>query len=132
VGSAPGDDADAVTWRSADAATWERVEGGELAGPLNQSAAGVTVGDDVIVAVGSTDLGGGGDAAAWTSADAGTWARSVHDENIFGGDQAQQMTDVASVGGLVVAVGWSGSTPESRDSAVWVADLAGGSARSRL
>ncbi len=132
VGSTSGDDEDAVTWRSADGATWERVEGDDLAGPLDQGASGVTVGDDVIVAVGTTNLGGGGDAAAWTSADAGTWARSAHDENVFGGDQTQQMTDVASVGALVVAVGWSGSTPESRDSAVWVADLAGGSARSRL
>jgi hypothetical protein len=132
VGSAPGAGEDAVTWRSADGTAWERREGDDLAGPLNQAAAGVTVGDDVIVAVGATDLGGGGDAAAWTSADAGTWGRSAHDENVFGGDQTQQMADVAAVGGLVVAVGWSGSTPESRDGAVWVADVAGGSARSRL
>ena len=34
--------------------------------------------------------------------------------------------------GLVVAVGWSGSSPDSRDAAAWVADQAGGSARSRL
>ncbi len=133
VGSTAGDTGrDTVTWRSANGSTWQRLEGDDLAGPLDQGAGGVTVGDGVIVAVGATNLGGGGDAAAWTSADAGTWARSAHDENTFGGDQDQQMTDVASVGGLVVAVGWSGSTPELRDGAVWVADLAGGSARSRL
>jgi len=132
VGSTETDGTDAVTWRSADATTWERMQGDDLAGPLDQDLAGVTVGDDVIVAVGATDLGGGLDAAAWTSADAGAWGRSAHNEGIFGGDQAQRMADVASIGGLVVAVGWSGSSPDSRDAAAWVADQAGGSARSRL
>ena len=132
VGSAPGDGREGVAWRSAGATTWERVEGGELAGPLDQEMAGVTVGDGVIVAVGTTDLGGGVDAAAWTSADAGTWARSGHDENVFGGDQAQRMVDVAALGTLVVAVGWSGSSAEDRDAGVWVADLSGGSGRSPL
>ncbi|CAN5184483.1 hypothetical protein BH24ACT1_BH24ACT1_05900 [soil metagenome] len=132
VGSTVGEGLDAVSWQSIDGTTWERMEGDDLAGPLNQELAGVTVGDDILVAVGATDLGGGGDAAAWTSADAGAWSRSEHDENVFGGDQDQRMVDVASVGGLVVAVGWSGSSPESRDAAVWIANLAGGSARSRL
>jgi hypothetical protein len=132
VGSTETDGTDAVTWRSADATTWERMQGDDLAGPLDQDLAGVTVGDDVIVVVGATDLGGGLDAAAWTSADAGVWGRSAHNEGIFGGDQAQRMADVASIGGLVVAVGWSGSSPDSRDAAAWVADQAGGSARSRL
>ena len=132
VGSSGGEGEDAITWRSAEGTAWERVEGDDLAGPLDQDLAGVTVGEEIIVAVGATDLGGGLDAAPWTSTDAATWARSPHDEGIFGGDQAQRMADVASVGGLVVAVGWSGSSPDSRDAAVWVADQAGGSARSNL
>ncbi len=42
------------------------------------------------------------------------------------------MTAVAAQEGMVVAVGWSGSTPESRDAAVWVAELRGGGGRSNL
>lgn len=132
VGNGPGDGADAVTWRSTDALSWERSEGGELAGPLNQGAAGVDAGGSVVVAVGTTDLGGGGDASAWTSSDAATWGRSLHDEMVLGGDQDQAMLDVTSRSGRVVAVGWSGSSPDQRVAAVWTADLAGGSARSRL
>ena len=132
VGSTAGDDLDAASWHSADGTTWARAEGDDLTGPSDQQLAGVTTGDDVIVAVGATNLGGGGDAAAWTSGSAGTWSRSAHDENVFGGDQAQHMADVASVGNLAVAVGWSGSGPESRDAAVWTTDLAGGRARSPL
>lgn len=132
VGSTGGDGLDAASWRSGDGTTWTRAEGEALSGPFDQQLAGVTAGDGVMVAVGGTDLGGGGDAAAWTSGSDGTWTRSAHDENVFGGDQIQYMTDVASVGNLVVAVGWSGSSPEARDAAVWTTDLAGGRARSPL
>ena len=132
VGSTGGDGLDAASWRSDDGTTWARAEGDDLSGPFDQQLAGVTTGDEVMVAVGGTHMGGGGDAAAWTSGSDGTWRRSAHDENVFGGDQVQHMTDVASVGNLVVAVGWSGSNPEARDAAVWTTDLAGGRARSPL
>lgn len=132
VGSTGGDGLDAASWRSGDGTTWARAEADDLSGAFDQQLAGVTTGDEVMVAVGGTDLGGGGDAAAWTSGSDGTWSRSAHEENVFGGDQAQHMTDVASVGNLVVAVGWSGSSPEARDAAVWTTDLAGGRARSPL
>ena len=132
VGSTGGDGLDAASWHSADGTTWTRSEGEELTGPSDQQLAGVTTSDEVVVAVGGTDLGGGRDAAAWISSSAGTWSRSAHHENVFGGDQAQHMADVASVGNLVVAVGWSGSSPESRDAAVWTTDVAGGRARSPL
>lgn len=133
VGSTGGDGLEGMVWRSGDAAAWEGVEGGELSGPLDQELAAVAVVEEVAVAVGRTNLGGGDDAAAWASGDGGiTWTRSPHLEEVFGGDQAQRMLDLATLEGLVVAVGWSGSTPEARDAAVWITDLAGGGASSNL
>lgn len=132
VGSAPADGLDAVVWRSGDAGAWERQEGGELAGPLDQELVAVAIGEERAVAVGHTDVGGGDDAAAWSSTDGVAWVRSDHDEELFGGDQAQRMIDVAVEGTTAVAVGWSGSSPASRDSAVWVTDLRGGGSRSNL
>lgn len=127
AGSTGGDGLDAVTWRSPDGKTWERVEGGELAGPLDQEVFGLAFGDGVLVAVGRANLGGGDDAAAWASADGASWARTPHDENVFGGDGAQRMADVAVRGSTAVAVGSSGS-----DAAAWVTDMSAGGARSRL
>ena len=132
VGSAGGDGADAVIWRSPDGRSWERHEGKELVGPLDQELHSVAASEAMAVAVGRTNLGGGDDAAAWSSTDGATWARSAHDEELFGGDQAQRMVDVAVRGTTTVAVGWSGSAPDSRDAAVWVSELRGGGARGNL
>ncbi len=133
VGSSNGEGLDAAVWRSADARQWSGAGGDELGGPLDQELAAVTQGDDLMVVVGRTNRGGGDDAAAWASEDGGvTWTRSSHAEHVFGGDQAQAMLDVAVWEGLVVAVGTSGSTPEARDGAVWITELAGGGARAAL
>jgi hypothetical protein len=135
VGAAGGEGADGAVWRLdlGSAGGWEGAEATELGGPLDQELAAVTESEGLLVAVGRSTLGGGDDAAAWASSDGGaTWVRSPHLEEVFGGDQAQRMLDVATSEGLVVAVGWSGSTPESRDAAVWITDLAGGGARSNL
>ena len=132
VGSTAGDGLDAAVWRSADGRTRERVTGDDLSGHADQELAAVTAGDDLAVVVGRSDRGGGDDAAAWASNDGAAWARAPHDENVFGSDQAQRMAAVAAQEGMVVAVGWSGSTPESRDAAVWVAELRGGGGRSNL
>lgn len=132
VGSMAGNGLDAAVWRSDDGSTWAGIGGDELGGLLDQELAGVVAGEEVHVAVGRTNRGGGDDAAAWASDDGLTWVRSPHAEHIFGGDQAQRMLDVASIGGLVVAVGTSGSTPEASDGAVWITDLAGGGARANL
>ncbi len=133
AGSSDGDGLDAALWRSTDAREWSGVDEDDLGGPLDQELAAVTVGEDLMVAVGRTNLGGGDDAAAWASDDGGTtWNRSIHAEHVFGGDQAQRMLDVVSWEGLVVAVGISGSTPEARDGAVWVTESAGGGARAAL
>ncbi|HUF32459.1 MAG TPA: hypothetical protein VMN58_04525 [Acidimicrobiales bacterium] len=123
VGAAPGADGglDAVTWRLAGT-IWERSQDGHLAGPADQALLGVALSDVVALAVGHTSFGGGDDAASWSSADAGTWVRTTHDEAVLGGDQAQRMEGVAVLGTTAVAVGWSGSTPEARDAVVWVAD----------
>lgn len=132
VGSSPGDGLDAVVWRSPDGLSWERDEGEALAGPLDQELAAVAIGEAMTVAVGRTNVGGGDDAAVWSSTEGSPWLRSAHDEELFGGDQAQRMVDVAVEGTTAVAVGWSGSSPASRDAAVWVSDLRGGGARANL
>ena len=133
VGSSAADGLDAELWRSADGLAWSKAGGDDRGGPLDQELAAVSAGAEIMVAVGRTNLGGGDDAAAWLSDDDGaTWTRSPHAEHVFGGDQAQRMLDVAIWEGLVLAVGYSGSTPESRDAAVWTADLAGGGGRSDL
>ncbi len=132
VGATGGDGSDAVVWRSPDGGAWERQEGEELAGPLDQALEAVAVSEAMAVVVGRTNLGGGDDAAAWSSTDGAAWARSAHDEELFGGDQAQRMVDVAVRGGRAVAVGWSGSAPGARDAAVWVSELRGGGARGNL
>ncbi|HSH23418.1 MAG TPA: hypothetical protein VK975_05075 [Acidimicrobiales bacterium] len=132
VGSAVSADLDAGVWRSAGGGSWERQEGDELVGPLDQEATAVARGEELAVAVGRSNLGGGDDAAVWSSADGLTWVRSTHDEELFGGDQAQRMLDVAVQGTTAVAVGWSGSSPETRDAAVWLSDLRGGGSRANL
>lgn len=132
AGSAAADGLDAAVWRRSEGPSWERQEGGELSGPLDQELAAVAVGDALAVAVGATNLGGGDDAAVWSSADGAAWVRSIHDEELFGGDQAQRMLDVGVQGTTAVAVGWSGSSPASRDAAVWVSELRGGGARAQL
>lgn len=133
VGSTGGDGLDPVAWRSVDGAVWERVEGDGLSEPLDQELTAVAMGEGMAVAVGRSNLGGGDDAAAWGSSDGAGWVRSPHDEEVLGGDAAQVMAGVAvAAGAPAVAVGWSGSAPESRDAAVWVTDLQGGGARSRL
>lgn len=132
VGAAVADGLDAVIWRPTGPGAWERDEGEDLRGVLDQELAAVASGEDVAVAVGRTNVGGGDDAAAWSRSEGTAWVRSPHDEVIFGGDQAQRMSDVAVSGTTVVAVGWSGSSPAASDAAVWVADLRGGGARANL
>ncbi len=133
VGSAVGEGLDAAVWRSADGLEWSRVGADDLGGPLDQELTAVSVGEELSVAVGRTSRGGGDDAAASASGDGGaTWLRAAHAEHVFGGDQAQRMLDVATWEGLVVAVGHTGSTPDARDGAVWVANLAGGGGRTDL
>ena len=132
VGTAAADGIDAVAWRRPAGSGWRSEERDRLAGPLDQEMTAVAVGGDLAVAVGRTNLGGGDDAAAWSSTGGGPWARSPHDEDRFGGDQAQRMLDVTVSGASAVAVGWSGSSPASRDASVWVVDLRGGGARANL
>jgi hypothetical protein len=134
VGSAAGDGLDGAVWSSGDGVAWARSAGDDLGEPLDQELAAAAVADDSLaVAVGRTDRGGGDDAAAWASEDGGaTWVRSPHAEHVFGGDQAQRMLDVASWEGRVVAVGFTGSTTEARDAAVWITDPAGGGGRVNL
>ena len=132
VGSSPGDGLDAAAWRSVDGITWSPVgvDDGELAA-ADQEVLDVAVttpaeGEPVVAGVGWTNLGPGDDGAAWGSADGSGWARAPHDEDAYGGDRAQRMLALATLGDVAVAVGWSGSEPADRDAAVWVTAPAGG------
>jgi hypothetical protein len=83
-------------------------------------------GSPLLAAVGWTDLGPGNDGAAWASNDGAAWDRTPHDEDAYGGDQAQRMQALATLGDVAVAVGWSGTQVPERDAAVWVTAPAGG------
>ena len=125
-------DRDAAAWRSPDGRSWVAVpvDDAELGGAdqevLDVAATTTADGNEVLAGVGWTDLGPGNDAAAWTSEDGATWFRTPHDEDVFGGDQAQRMQAVTGRDGVAVAVGWSGTEPGDRDAAVWVTAPAGG------
>jgi hypothetical protein len=128
-----GDDLDAAGWRSPDGRTWApvAVDDGVL-GERDQEALDVATaspedGPPLLVAVGWTGLGPGDDGATWAGADGSAWSRAPHDEDAYGGDQAQRMHALAALGDVVVAVGWSGTAPLDRDAAVWVTAPAGGS-----
>ena len=128
-----GDDLDAAAWRSPDGRTWApvTVDDGTL-GEMDQEALDVTTasppdGAPLLAAVGWTNLGPGDDGAAWATADGSAWTRAPHDEDAYGGDQDQRMQALATLGDVVVAVGWSGTEPVDRDAAVWVTAPAGGS-----
>ena len=123
---------DASAWRSTDGRTWSAVaiDDGPL-GRADQALLDVIVtaptdGEPIVAAVGYTNLGPGDDGAAWASQDGSTWVRTPHDEDVYGGDRAQRMVALAQLGDVVVAVGWSGSTPATRDAAVWVTAPVGG------
>ena len=122
---------DAMAWRSEDGRAWQAVpiDDGPL-GAADQELLDVVVttpteGEALVAAVGRTDLGPGDDGAAWASVDGTVWARTPHDEDVYGGDQAQRMVGLTTFGDVVVAVGSSGSTPGSRDAAVWVTSPSG-------
>ena len=135
VGSVTGEGGalDGRAWRSEDGRSWAPVpiEDGSL-GAADQELLDVVVaepteGEPVVGAVGRTNLGPGDDGAAWASADGTAWVRTPHDEDVYGGDQGQRMVALASLGEVVVAVGFSGSSPAALDAAVWVtAPLGGG------
>ena len=134
VGSsgAAGGGLDGRAWRSEDGRSWVPavLDDGAL-GAADQELLDVAVsapaqGEPVVGAVGRTSLGPGDDAAAWGSADGSAWARAPHDEDVYGGDQAQRMVAVAPLADVLVAVGSSGSAPASRDAAVWVTAPVGG------
>jgi hypothetical protein len=122
--------ADAAVWTSVDGITWARVPHDEdvFGGEGQQRMLGVTVGGPGLVAVGF-DAKHGSDtanAAVWTSVDGITWARVLHDEDVFGGEGQQRMLGVTSGGPGLVAVGSDGrydlvedESLNSADAAVW-------------
>lgn len=133
VGSATRDDGtlDAMAWRSTDGRIWTPapIDDGSLAAADQQILDVTTAVDatdaEVVAGVGWTDLGPGDDGASWASGDGAAWTRAPHDEDVYGGDQAQRMEGVGADAEVAVAVGWSGSS-QDRDAAVWVTVAAGG------
>lgn len=117
---------DGRAWRSEEGRTWTEVDiddgllGGADQELLDVVVTGPAAGEPLVAAVGRTNLGPGDDGAAWAGDDGTAWVRAPHDEDVYGGDQAQRMAGLVELGEVVVAVGSSGSSPASRDGAVWV------------
>jgi class 3 adenylate cyclase len=112
---------DAAAWTSSDGTAWERVPQDEVefGGQGRQLMYGVDSGGSGLVAVGRDTSGGGSDAAVWFSEDGVTWARSPGDEEILGGDRAQEMRWVAFLGDRLVGAGWDRKGGLGEDAAVW-------------
>lgn len=117
---------DVAVWTSADGASWERVPRNDLVfgGPSHQFIWGISSSSPTgwLVAVGRDDVGGGPDAAVWTSIDGLTWRRMLPDEGMLGGDLAQTMKWVTVTPDHLVAAGSDRSQGDA-DAAVWVAPL---------
>ena len=115
-----GGDPDAAVWTSPDGITWSRVPHDEavFGGERFQTMNSVTAGGPGLVAVGTDESGGDGDAAVWTSPDGVTWSRVPHDEATLGGGGFQTMNSVTAGGPSLVAVGW-GEFGGNPDAAVW-------------
>jgi hypothetical protein len=115
-----GDDADAAVWTSPDGITWTRVTHDEavFGGDHYQTMLAACSWEGGLVAVGADGPYDDHDAAVWLSVDGITWVRLPHDENIFGGDDHQEMSAVAPWGEGLIAVGWDGSLYDEA-AAVW-------------
>jgi class 3 adenylate cyclase len=119
--TAAGDD-DAAVWTARpDALDWTRNRDpdNDLGGPGSQEVWDVEAREGTgLVAVGTDDLGGDLDAAAWISRDGVEWSRVRHDEAVFGGSQDQGLSRVTATASGFVAVG-SDSSGGDHDAAVW-------------
>ena len=112
----------AAVWTSPDGVAWSRVPHDDAIFNSGRISS-VVVGGPGLVAVGYFDeqpdlpvgVGGGGDAAVWTSPDGVAWSRVSQDEAVFGGPGHQWMSGVTIGGPGLVAVGWD----ESNGAAVW-------------
>ena len=121
VGSdSPDNDSDAAVWTSSDGVSWSRVAHDEalFGGEGTQEMSSVTVGGPGLVAVGRDSPDNDSDAAVWTSSDGVSWSRVAHDEALFGGEGAQEMSSVTVGGPGLVAVGRDAPT-QRMGAAVW-------------
>jgi class 3 adenylate cyclase len=119
-----GDD-DAAVWTARpDGSGWTRNRdlAEALGGPGSQEVWDVEAREgSVFVAVGTDDLGGDLDAAAWLSRDGVEWSRVPHDEVVFGGSQDQGLQRVTATASGFMAVGGDSSGGD-HDAAVWFTD----------
>ena len=118
VGAVSGDP---QVWTSPDGVSWSRVVGAlftngygmtEVNGVAATQRGWVAVGDDPGPSLVT-------DAAVWDSSDARRWLRVHPDPAVFGGPDRQVMSAVITTDSGAVAVGWDGSSGQSRG-AVWV------------
>jgi class 3 adenylate cyclase len=112
-------DPDAVVWRPATDGTWAQVPLDSPADTAEEQVANaVTAQGRRLVAVGVEGLPGEYDGVAWISADGGSnWDRVDDPEPDTPG--LQFISDVASSGSLLVAVGYEALVPGEADAAVW-------------
>lgn len=111
------------TGSDAKSEEWIRVSHDEqvFGGDDEQVMRSVTEGGPGFVAVGWDGVGGDRDAAIWTSANGRSWTRVPHDEETFGGADAQLIASITRGGPGLVAVGLDGSGGDF-DAAVWVSE----------
>ena len=80
------------------------------------------LGNDVVVAVGSTENNGVFRPAAWTRHGDGNWARVTSPSDVFRVTGSAQMRRVLRAGPGLVAVGYRTSLTGDKDGAIWVYD----------
>jgi hypothetical protein len=107
-------------WFSTDGESWSSVDGGP-GGPLDtsgeESVRAITAFGPGFVAVGTQDLDGEQDGAAWFSADGTTWEKV--DASSLGGDGRQAVLSVANFNGTLLAGGYKVDGNGQGQPAVW-------------
>lgn len=122
VGGAGSGERDAAAWTSEDGLTWTPVphDDAVFGGAGHQEILSITAGGPGLVAVGrDIDLEHDSDAAVWTSPDGVTWTRVQNEDEVFGGEDDQEMVDVVAGGPGLVAVGLDWAVDSPPDAAVW-------------
>jgi hypothetical protein len=113
---------DAAAWTSDDGVSWSRVgDESVFGGQSTQQIWSVTEGGPGLIAVGVSIVDDvfAHEAAVWTSADGVNWARTAHDDDVFGGEDDQDMLGVTTDGEIIVIVGSGGPAGDSH-AAAWV------------
>jgi class 3 adenylate cyclase len=117
---------DAALWRSPDARDWRRIPHDEahLGGVSDQVITALAKGPGFFAALGWDGTEENKDAALWLSLNGLDWRRMPHDENVLGGDGAQEFRGVVIDGMEIMGAGASGENGDP-DGTLWRAKVEG-------